>query len=98
MLRPQAYDTRTVQLHQEDQSKFNTIRTTLDLYSVQPQSISNPVHVCNTPVTHTRRTAHTLSNKNWSSASLCIHEFCQNMRGASEFKTNIQRVINKSGA
>ena len=51
----------------------------------------------NTPVTHTRRTAHVLGDKNWSSASLCVHEFCQDMRRASAFKTNIQRVINKSG-
>ena len=50
-----------------------------------------------TLVTHTRRTAHALSDKNKSSASLSVHEFRQDMRKASEFKTNIQRVINKSG-
>ena len=50
-----------------------------------------------TPVTHTRRTAHALSDKNESSASLCVHELCHDMRRASEFKTIKQRVINKTG-
>ena len=53
--------------------------------------------VYNTPVTHTRRIAHALSDTNSSSASMCVHVFCQDMKRASEFKTNIQSVINKSG-
>ena len=43
----------------------------------------------------TRRTA--VSDKNLGSASLCVHEMCKDMRRASEIKTNIHRVINKSG-
>ena len=38
-----------------------------------------------TPVTHTRRTANALSDKNLFSASLCVYEFCQDMRRASQF-------------
>ena len=47
-----------------------------------------------TPITHTRRTAHALSKKKESSASLCVHEFCQDMKRASELMTNKRRVIN----
>ena len=37
-----------------------------------------------TPVTHTRRTAHFLGDKNESSSSLCVHEVCRDMKIASE--------------
>ena len=57
--------------------------------------VDGPGH---TPVTHTRRTANALGDINESSASVCVHEFCQDMTRASEFMTNLQRVINKSGA
>ena len=32
------------------------------------------------PVTHARRTAHTLSDKNENSASVCVHEFCRDIK------------------
>ena len=51
----------------------------------------------NTQVTHTRRTVHALGDKK-SSASVCADEFCRDIKIASEFMTNRQCVINKSGA
>ena len=38
---------------------------------------------------HTRRTVHALDDKNVSSASLCVHEFCRDMKIASELLTNV---------
>ena len=48
------------------------------------------------PITHTGRKAHVLGNTNQSSASLCIHEFCLDMKRAQEFMTRIQHGIHKS--
>ena len=67
-----------------------------ELFSDMAQEENTPMYPSHTYTTHTYK-AHALSDKNWSSASLCVHEFCQDMRRASEFKTIIQRVINKSG-
>ena len=48
---------------------------------------SNYIIWCNTPVSHTRRTSMPSDNSE-SSASVCVHEFCWNMKRADDFMTN----------
>ena len=51
---------------------------TLQFPTIIDSSVHNAQHarMAYTPVTHTRRTAHALGDKNESSALLCVHEFC----------------------